>query len=127
MAWSHAGGWYAVAMNQEQRELEDRRGLRFAFEGEAEVFVEGAAGSIRARLTELSFRGCYLKTPTALKEQQRIRVKISRADETFEASAEVKYVRSGGVGVVFDEVEPRFRNVLQEWILAALDHQEELQ
>ena len=85
--------------------------------------MEGVADGLRARVTELSFRGCYLEMPTALKEKQRLQVKIFHSSETFESSAEVIYVRPGGAGVMFGVMEPRFRNVLQDWILTELDHQ----
>jgi hypothetical protein len=110
-------------MSQQQRELADRRGLRFTFDGTADVTVEGVVDGLRARVTELSFRGCYLQTAKALKEKQRLQVKISHADETFEAPGEVIYVRPGGAGVMFGVIEPRFRNVLQDWILTELDNQ----
>lgn len=112
-------------MSQQQRELEDRRGLRFAFDGTAEVFVEGAAGPQRARVTELSFRGCYLEMRTAFKERQRVHLKIVHSNETFEAASEVIYVRPGGAGLRFGILEPRFRNVLQDWILTELDKQQD--
>jgi hypothetical protein len=107
----------------EQRELADRRGLRFTFDGTAEVTLEGVADRLRARVTELSFRGCYLETTAALKQKQRLQVKITHSNETFEAPAEVIYVRPGGAGVTFGIIEPRFRNVLQDWILTELDNQ----
>jgi hypothetical protein len=44
-------------MTQEPRELEDRRCLRFAFDGLAEVAVDGLRDGLRARVTEFSFRG----------------------------------------------------------------------
>jgi PilZ domain len=110
-------------MNPEQRELEDRRGLRFPFGADAEVVLEGSPESIPARATELSFRGCFLEISAALREQQRVHVKIFHADEYFEALAEVIYVRPGGAGLVFGNTEPHFRSVLQAWILSELDHQ----
>ena len=110
-------------MSQQQRELADRRGLRFTFDGTADVTMEGAADRLRARVTELSFRVCYLETATALKQKQRLQVKISHSNETFEAPAEVIYLRPGGAGVMFGVIEPRFRNVLQDWILTELDNQ----
>jgi hypothetical protein len=110
-------------MNQEQRELEDRRGLRFQFNFGAEVVPEGAPESIPARVTELSLRGCFLETSAALKEQQRVHVRIVQSNESFEALAEVIYLRPGGAGLVFADMEPRSRSVLQEWILSALDKQ----
>jgi len=109
------------AMNQEQSGLQDKRGLRFAFQADAEIVSQSTAGSVRGRVTEMSFRGCFVETSAALEKQQRVHVKIVRQDERFEALAQVMYVRPGGVGLLFGEVEPQFRRVLQKWILSSMD------
>jgi len=110
-------------MIQEQRQLENKRGLRFPFKADAEVVLPSASDKIPARVTELSFRGCFLEISSVLQEKLRLRVKIFHSDEFFESSAEVIYVRPTGVGLVFGNMEPPFRKVLQAWILAALDAQ----
>ena len=114
---------YAVVMvmDPKQTELQDRRGLRFAFAAAAEVVPVNQPGSISGRVTELSLRGCFLEVRAGLKEHQRVHVKISHEDERFEALAQVMYVRPDGVGVVFGETQPHFRKVLQGWILSAMD------
>jgi hypothetical protein len=119
----HTREWYAVAMIQEQRQLENKRGLRFPFKADAEVVLPSASEKIPARVTELSFRGCFLEISAALQENQRLRVKIFHSDEFFESSAEVIYVRPTGVGLVFGNMEAPFRKVLQAWLLTALDAQ----
>jgi hypothetical protein len=110
-------------MAQEQRQLEDKRGLRFPFKADAEVVLPNHSDKIPARVTELSFRGCFLDVSAALQEKQRVRVKIFHCDEFFEAPAEVIYVSPTGVGLVFGNMEPPIRRVLQAWILTALDAQ----
>ena len=110
-------------MAQEQRQVEDKRGLRFPFKADAEVVLSNHSDKIPARVAELSFRGCFLEISAALQEKQRVRVKIFHSDEFFEAPAEVIYVRPTGVGLVFGNMEPHFRKVLQAWILTALDVQ----
>ena len=112
-------------MSQEQHAIRERRGLRFPFNAPAEVLLESRHEKVPARVTELSFRGCYLESSVSLKERQRLRVRIYHSDKFFESLAEVIYLRSGGVGVLFGNMEPHFRNVLQEWILSALDKQAE--
>ena len=112
-------------MRQGQRGIQEQRGLRFSFEAPAEVSLESKHEKTPARVTELSFRGCYLETSLPLKEHQRLRVRIFHSDKFFESLAEVIYLRPGGAGVLFGNVEPHFRNVLQGWILSALDHQAE--
>jgi len=101
--------------------LQDRRGLRFSFEAAAEIVPETPPEPVPARVTELSFRGCFLETTARLAERQRVRVRIFHPGESFEAMAHVKYVRPGGVGLLFEDMETHYRTVLQTWILAALD------
>ncbi|HTZ48281.1 MAG TPA: PilZ domain-containing protein [Verrucomicrobiae bacterium] len=100
---------------------QEQRGLRFAFEERAEVVVEGSTEKIPARVTELSFRGCFLEIKGLSSEGQRLQVRIFHEEQFFEASAKVIYVRATGVGLMFADMKPHCRNVLQTWILAALD------
>jgi hypothetical protein len=113
-------GCYSSFMNREPR------GLRFPFSAGAEVILEGSREAIPARATELSLRGCFLEIPTPFNEKQRVQVKILHANEYFEVAAEVIYVRPEGVGLLFGDMKPHFRGVLQAWILAALDNQVKL-
>ena len=112
-------------MSHDPHDVEDRRGLRFPFDADAEILVENSVRKVPARVTELSFRGCFVQISPALKERQRILLKIRHEKESLEASGEVMYVRPGGVAVLFDELEPQALNVLQDWILNALDIQAE--
>ena len=105
----------------EQRALQDSRGLRFAFDVRAEVVLEKSTGHLSGRITELSFRGCFVQLSTPLQEKQRVLLKIHHAEEFFEAPAEVIYVRPDGAGLVFGDMKPVFRQVLQGWILGAMD------
>lgn len=103
----------------------DQRGLRFNFSADAEVRVGDSPAGIPVRMTELSFRGCFLETSATFSEHQRLRVKIFHSGEYFEALADVIYVRPSGVGILFVETNAHFRSVLQKWILTALDQQPE--
>lgn len=102
---------------------EELRGLRFPFNASAEVFVENSPANIPARVTELSLRGCRLKMSGTLSEQQSIQVKVFNSGEYFEAPATVIYVKPSGIGLLFGDIQPHFREVLQKWILTELDSQ----
>ena len=104
-------------MNQE------KRGLRFAFSADAELVLGGSAHRNPARVTELSLRGCYVESSIPLREQQHVQLKIFHLGQYFEAPAEVIYLKANGAGFVFGDVKLHFRDVLQEWVLAALDSQ----
>jgi len=105
----------------EQRALQDLRGLRFAFEARAEVILEKPTDNLSGHITELSFRGCFVEISKPLQEKQHVLLKIYHSEELFEAPAEVIYVRPDGAGLVFGNMKPVFRQVLQGWILSLMD------
>jgi hypothetical protein len=106
----------------------EHRGLRFSFNADAEIAPETSPKSmLPARVTELSLQGCFLETAASFEEQRHVYLKIREAGETFEAEAVVLYTRPTGLGLIFREVKPRHREVLQNWILKALDRQLEAQ
>ena len=103
---------------------QERRGLRFAFSASAEIASEGSpTGFVPARVTELSLHGCFLETSASFEVQRAVVVKIYASDEYFEADAAVLYVKPSGMGLAFHKIQPHFRTVLQNWILAVLDKQ----
>jgi hypothetical protein len=104
------------------------RGLRFSFNADAEIAPESSPKAILpAHVTELSLQGCFLETSASFELQHPVLLKIHDAGDFFEAEAIVLYTRPSGLGLVFREVKPRFRDVLQKWILKALDRQLEAQ
>ena len=103
------------------------RGLRFAFSAGGEIAPESSpTASVPARVTELSLRGCFLETSASFEMQRPVFLKIYDSGEYFEAEASVLYVKPSGMGLLFREIKPHFRAVLQKWILAALDKQPEV-
>ena len=105
---------------------QEHRGLRFAFSGGAEVALRSSPTAfVPARVTELSLRGCFLETSASFELQRPVLLKIHDSDEYFEAEASVLYVKPSGMGLVFREIKPQFRAVLQKWVLAALDAQQD--
>jgi hypothetical protein len=106
---------------------DERRGLRFEFSADAEIAsVSAPTAFVPAQVKELSFRGCFLETSAPHQVQRRVLLKIYDSNELFEAEAEVLYIKPTGIGLVFCEIKPHFRAVLQGWILTALDKKSEV-
>lgn len=102
----------------------ERRGLRFAFSASAEIAPASTPTAfVPARVTELSFRGCFLETSASSVLQRPVVVKIYNSGELFEAEATILYLKPSGAGLEFRDIKPHYRSVLQKWILAALDKQ----
>jgi len=103
---------------------QEQRGLRFAFSAGAEIAPESSPTAfVPARVTELSLRGCFLETSASFEMHRPVLLKIYDSGEYFEAKASVLYVKPSGMGLVFGEIKPHFRAVLQKWVLTALDNQ----
>lgn len=100
----------------------DRRGFRFLFNAAAEITPEQSpSATVVARATELSLRGCCIRTlaPFALKTP--VLVKIFHKGTYFDAKGTVIYVKAASsMGVVFRDIKPYCQRTLQRWILSAL-------
>ena len=106
----------------------ETRGLRFSFDATAEIASASSPKSILpARVTELSLQGCFVETTSYFELKRHLLLKIHDAGESFESEAIVLYHRPAGLGLLFRDVKPRYRDVLQNWILKALDRQLEAQ
>jgi hypothetical protein len=96
-----------------------RRSPRYSFVATAEVNLEGSTSVIATRLGDLSVHGCSLRTVN-LPEGASIIIRISAGNSVFQASGKVVYSQpSVGVGVEFQQIEPRYATVLEEWLLEA--------
>jgi PilZ domain-containing protein len=103
---------------------QEHRGLRFVFSASAEISPESSPTAFTpARVRELSLRGCFLETSASFELQHPVLLKIHHAEENFEAEASVLYIKPSGIGLVFRGVKPHFREILQKWVLTALDDQ----
>jgi len=86
---------------------------RFAFIAEAEV----VGVKDRARVSELSARGCYIDSISPLPKGTRVAVRIRYGCSTCEFSGTVLYTHAGfGMGVSFGELTGEQRSTLDVWL-----------
>jgi hypothetical protein len=87
---------------------------RFAFIAEAEIV---GVMKDRARVSELSARGCYIDSINPLPKDSTIRFRIRYGCSTCEFFGTVIYTHAGfGMGVVFGELTPEQRSTLDVWL-----------
>jgi hypothetical protein len=102
-------------------EPERRRGLRFPFEAQAEVSLEGTEQKVPARVTEIGPQGCFLQMGKPFDAGSAIFVKFFAESKFFETKASVAYSKpNSGMGVSFREMKPYFADVLRQWLLEAM-------
>jgi hypothetical protein len=100
---------------------ERRRGLRFPFDAQAEVSLEGSEQKIPARVTEIGPQGCFLQMGKPFDAGSPIFVKFFAEMKFFETKASVAYSQpNSGMGVSFREMKPYFSDVLRKWLLEAM-------
>jgi hypothetical protein len=86
---------------------------RFAFIAEAEVM----GMRDRARVSELSARGCYIDSINPLAKGTNVRIRIRYGCSNCEFSGTVIYTHAGfGMGVAFGELTSEQRSTLEVWL-----------
>jgi hypothetical protein len=99
----------------------ERRAMRrHPFVALAELTGVGSNQRVAAQTTQLSSTGCYLGATNPFPEGARIRIRLMKDSETFESAATVLHVHAEfGMGVVFENVTPAQRRVLDSWLAKA--------
>ena len=105
------GGGASVA--DQDRRSESR--IMLVASVEAEEITNGI--SLSARTSDVSVHGCYLDTINPFSPGTRIRVHLTKGNETFHSLGVVTNTHPGmGMGVAFMEISPEAREIVQRWI-----------
>jgi hypothetical protein len=68
-----------------------------------------------------SLHGCYVEGAIPLGVKTEVIIKIFGPKDYFEATATVVHANPTiGIGLAYRNVKPHFRDVLQKWLLAAM-------
>jgi hypothetical protein len=98
-----------------------RTNPRFRFFADCEITLRDET-NIRAQLSELSSRGCYLNALEPIPIGTELRLRISDGMSTCDLPGKVIYLHSGGgmgifgMGVLFGEMDAKERSVIDAWL-----------
>ena len=104
-----------------------RANPRFSFFADAEVTVRDGT-RVRAQLSELSARGCYIDTLEPIPVRTKLRLRICDGMSTCEVNGKVIYIHSGGgfgifgMGVVFEEIGAEQHSTIDAWLNKLAGH-----
>jgi hypothetical protein len=102
-----------AAVAEQDRRLASRKMLVASVE--AEELTSGV--NLSARTSDVSVHGCYLDTINPFSPGTRIRVHLTKGNETVHSLAVVTYAHTGlGMGVAFTEISEDSREIIQRWI-----------
>jgi hypothetical protein len=94
-----------------------RREPRHPFIASAELTERTSGSRMSARISDLSYGGCYVDTVNPLPNGTAAQVKIFTETHSFEASATVVYSHSHlGMGMKFAQIEPQYEQILRLWL-----------
>jgi hypothetical protein len=104
-----------------------RANPRFPFFADAEITLRDGTW-VRAKLSELSSRGCYIDMLEPIPTRTKLRLRISDGMNACELDGKVIYLHSGGgfgifgMGVLFEEMGAQQHSAIDSWMreLAAL-------
>lgn len=96
---------------------ERRRHVRYSFTGTFEAFEPKSQTRIQGRTADLSEGGCYVDTICPFAAQTRVRIRITREQQSFESQATVVYSVAGmGMGLQFEAIDAQQRASLRKWV-----------
>ena len=98
--------------------VRDRRyAIRHPFAADAECLDLEAGTGVNGVTSDLSMGGCFVCTSKPLPLGSRVRLKLTRRDETVEALAVVRIVKPRiGMGMEFLDVLEKHHSVLERWL-----------
>lgn len=96
---------------------ERRKHPRYPFTGTLEAFEPLSQTKIQGRTADLSEGGCYVDTMSPFPAQTSVKVRITRAQRSFESKATVVYSVAGmGMGLRFEAPEAQQLLSLRKWV-----------
>jgi PilZ domain len=104
-----------------------RANPRFSFFADAEITLRDGTW-VRAQLSELSSRGCYIDMLEPIPTRTQLRLRICDGMSTCELDGKVIYMHSGGgfgifgVGVLFEEMDAEQRSAVEAWLRELAGH-----
>ena len=94
---------------------------RFSFFADAEITLRDGTW-VRAQLSELSSRGCYIDMLEPIPNRTKLRLRICDGMSACELDGKVIYMHSGGgfgvfgMGVLFEEMGAEQHSTIDAWL-----------
>jgi hypothetical protein len=104
-----------------------RANPRFSFFADAEITLRDGTW-VRAQLSELSSRGCYIDMLEPIPTRTKLHLRICDGTSACELNGKVIYMHSGGgfgifgVGVLFEEMDAEQRSAVEAWLRELAGH-----
>jgi c-di-GMP-binding flagellar brake protein YcgR len=96
--------------------LDQRYTVRYAFSVTAEILDLETGSRLRGVTSDLSLRGCYVRTNSHLGVRARVRLTLAKKKQKVEILAAVRKAAQTGLGLEFLDIDPVSNAILRSWL-----------
>jgi c-di-GMP-binding flagellar brake protein YcgR len=96
--------------------LDQRYTVRYPFSVTAEILELETGSRLRGVTSDLSLRGCFVRTTSHLQVRSRVRLTLGKKKQRVEILAGIRRASQTGMGLEFLDIDPMSRVILLSWI-----------
>jgi c-di-GMP-binding flagellar brake protein YcgR len=96
--------------------LDQRYTVRYSFSVTAEILELETGTRLRGVTSDLSLRGCFVRTTSLLEVRARVRLTLARKKQKVEIFATIRRAAQTGMGLEFLDIDPVSNAILLSWI-----------
>src|SRR5712664_3391308 len=96
--------------------LDQRYTVRYPFSVTAEILELETGSRLRGVTSDLSLRGCFVRTTSHLQVRSRVRLTLGKKKQRVEILAAIRRASQTGMGLEFLDIDPVSNAILLSWI-----------
>jgi len=96
--------------------LDQRYTVRYLFSATAEILDLETGTRLRGVTSDVSLRGCFVRTSNLLELRARVRLTLARKKQKVEIFAAIRRAAQTGMGLEFLDIDPVSNAILLSWI-----------
>jgi c-di-GMP-binding flagellar brake protein YcgR len=96
--------------------LDQRYTVRYPFSVAAEILQLETGTRLRGVTSDLSQRGCFVRTTSLLEVRARVRLTLARKKQKVKILAAIRRAAQTGMGLEFLDIDPVSSAILLSWI-----------
>jgi len=96
--------------------LDQRYTVRYPFSVTAEILELETGTRLGGVTSDLSVRGCFVRTTSLLEVRARVRLTLARKKQKVEILATIRRAAQTGMGLEFVDIDPVSNEILLSWI-----------
>ena len=96
--------------------LDQRYTVRYPFSVTAEILELETGTRLGGVTSDLSVRGCFVRTTSLLEVRARVRLTLARKKQKVEILATIRRAAQTGLGLEFLDLDPVANAILLSWI-----------